>query len=305
MPNYYRVFGLTVESELACPELLPAEATTTSDIVMRYGEVPEALENPADSGARWQTSPGAYLLNLKRLGRFQVRDGKEIVVQPVPGISEDSIRIMLLSACLSILLHQRRLLALHCSGVHTMKGAVLFSGNSGMGKSTLVSAFTDRGYKMLADDMLALTFNDQGQVMALPGFPQVKLWADSAKALGRSTDGLRRVLPEYERFVAPEIERFDPSPAPVRALYFLRSHNSPEFALQPLTHSHRFNAVLDNTWQKLTLPGLGLREWHFLTAARIASLTYAARLTRPAEPLDIQQAADLIERDMQLEHALG
>ena len=62
---------------------------------------------------------------------------------------------------------------------------------------------------------------------------------------------------------------------------------------------------LDHTWQKATLAGLGVREWHFLTAARIASLTYAARLTRPAEPLDIKQAADLIEADMQSEHVLA
>ena len=188
---------------------------------------------------------------------------------------------------------------MHCSGVHTPTGAVLFSGNSGMGKSTLVSAFLERGYKILADDMLALTFDEQDQLTVLPGFPQVKLWADSARALGRSTEGLRRVTPEYERFFAPEVERFDPTPGPLRAIYFLRTHNKTEFLLERLEHTPRFNLLLDNTWQKLTLPGLGLREWHFLMAARIASVVYAARLTRPQEPLDIHQTADVIEHDLQ------
>jgi hypothetical protein len=107
------------------------------------------------------------------------------------------------------------------------------------------------------------------------------------------------VVPEYERFVAPEVERFDPTPGPLRAIYFLRTHNKPGFLLERLEHTPRFNALLDNTWQKLTLPGLGLREWHFLTAARIASVAYAARLTRPQEPLDIRGTADLIEDDLQ------
>lgn len=304
MPYYYRVFGLSLASDLACPELLQVEPASP-DIVFRLGDVPESLENPVDSGARWQTAPGIYLLNLVRVARFLVRDGREIIIQPRPGVAEDRVRTFLLSACLSIVLHQRHLFAVHCSGVHTGSGAVLFSGNSGMGKSTLVSAFLERGYKILADDMLALTFNEQGRVIALPGFPQVKLWADSARALGRSTEGLRRVTPEHERFVAPEVGRFDPTPTPLRAIYFLRVHNKPEFVLEPLGHTPRFNALLDHTWQKLTLPGLGLREWHFLTGARIASLVYAARLTRPHEPLDIQQAADLIEKDLRLEHSLA
>lgn len=305
MPHYYRVFGQCVASDFACPELLPIESAAAPDILFRNGEVPESLEDPADSGARWQTLPGLYLLNLPRLARYLVRDGREIVIQSQPNVSDDSIRTFLLSTCLAILLHQRRLFAIHCSGIHTAGGAVLFSGNSGMGKSTLVSAFLERGYKILSDDMLALTFNDQGQVMALPGFPQVKLWADSARALGRSTDGLRRVTPEYERFIAPEIERFDATPSPLRAIYFLRTHNRADFLLEPLDHAPRFNALLDNTWQKLTLPGLGLREWHFQTAARIAALTYAARLTRPHEPLDIKGIADLIEADLQAEHVLA
>ncbi len=303
MPFYYQVFGLSVESVLACPEMLTAPATTLPDVRIRYGELPPELEQAADSGARWQTAPGKFQLNLVRVGRFRVQGGNEIVIQPVPGVGEDTLRMFLLSTCLSILLHQRKLYGLHCSGIHTDRGAVLFAGSSGMGKSTLVSAMIGRGYKILADDLLALTFDDKGDVLALPGFAHVKLWADSARALGRSTDGLRRLLPEYERFVLPEMQRFDPTPAKLHAIYYLRVHNSPEFQLEPLSSTARFNALLDNTWQKLALPGLGLREWNFLAAARIASLVYAARLTRPAEPLDVRQAADLIEADLQAEHS--
>jgi hypothetical protein len=302
---HYRVFGLHLGSEMACPELLPGDESAEPDILIRRGVVPEELEEPVDSGARWQTAPGMYLLNLPRVARYLVRDGQEIVVQAREGVSEDRVRTFLLSACLSILLHQRKLFAIHCSGVQTPHGAVLFSGNSGMGKSSLVGAFLERGYRILADDMLALKFDEQDRVIALPGFPQVKLWADVARALGRSTEGLRRVLPEYERFIAPEADRFSSEPLPLHAIYFLRIHNNPDFRLEPLDHAPRFNALLDNTWQKLTLPGLGLREWHFQTAARIASLTYAARLIRPQEPLDLRRTADLLEEDFKLEHALA
>jgi hypothetical protein len=176
---------------------------------------------------------------------------------------------------------------------------VLFAGNSGTGKSTLVSTFMQRGYKMLSDDMLAVVFNEQNKAIVLPGFPQVKLWADSAQALGRKTDGLRRVMPDHEKYISPEVESFDPAPTPLHAIYFLRNHQFPEFILEPLPHAPRFNSLLDNTWQKLTLHGLGLREWHFHTAARIADSVYAARITRPVEPFQLEKMVTILENDFQ------
>ncbi len=304
MSHFYRVFGLSVESALACPELLPAEPTSTPDIVFLCREPAPALDR-AGSDPPWQLAKGLCIMHPEGLAEFQVRDGRQIIIQPDPGASEDDLRSFLLSACLAILMHQRQLFVLHCSGVRTDRGAVVFAGKSGTGKSTMVSAFLARGYRILADDMLALTIDERGEVIALPGFPQVKLWADSAKALGRSTQGLRRVTPEYEKFVAPEIERFSATPERLHAIYVLRAEEGVDLSLHPLGHTARFNALLDHTWQKLTLTGLGVREWHFRTAARIASLIYAARLTRPTAPLEINPAADLIEADMRLEHRLA
>ena len=302
---FYKVFGLTLQTPFPCVELLPSGEDKTPDIVIRYGSVPEALPHPVDSGARWQTAPDEYLLNLRRIGRFYVHRGREVVIQPQENISEESIRLYLLSACLSVLLHQRRLLALHVSGIHTKHGAILFAGNSGSGKSTLVSAFLARGYKMLADDMVALSLDD-GQVMTLPGFPQVKLWADSAEALGRSTEGLRRVIPDYEKFAASELERFDPTAIPLRAIYVLNRHKDSELILEQPGHTARFNTLLDHTWQKLTIPGLGLREWHFQTTAQIASRVYFARVTRPFEPFHLTELTDLVENDFtRLENGYG
>jgi hypothetical protein len=107
------------------------------------------------------------------------------------------------------------------------------------------------------------------------------------------------------KFVAPEKDRFSSRPARLRAIYDLRVGEGSATTLAPLGHSGRFNALLDHTWQKRTLSGLGVREWHFQTAARIAAKTYAARLTRPAAPLNFMQAADLIEADMKREHLLA
>jgi hypothetical protein len=169
----YQLFGLSLQSDIACPELLPQEPNPSPDVIIKVGQVPDALERPLARGARWQTAAGRFLNDLPEVARFLAQDGSRIVVQPAAGASEEAIRAYLLSGCLAILMHQRGLFMLHSSGVSTRNGAVLFAGKSGTGKSTMVSAFLDRGYKILADDMLALAFDGQGGVIVLPGFPQV------------------------------------------------------------------------------------------------------------------------------------
>lgn len=303
MTHFFRVFGLLLESALDCPELLPAEPGPQPDIRFVYGSVPADLEGPVTRAARWQTAPGQFVSHQEGFGDFYVHDGREIVIQPHSRVPEEAIRLYVLGTCLSILLHQRRLFVQHTSGIASERGIVLFAGRSGVGKSTMVSAFLERGYKIVADDMVALALDPQAGVLALPGFPQVKLMADSVLALGRSVEGLRRVMPGHDKFIAPEKERFSAAPARLHAIYDLSVADVPAPAVLPLAHTARFNILLDHTWQKATLFGLGVREWHFQTAASIASLTYAARLTRPPEPLDVRRTVDLVEADMLREHS--
>ena len=225
--------------------------------------------NAPSPAPRWQTAPGQFLTHQEGFCDFFVHKGREIVIQPHPGVPEEAIRLYLLGTCLSILLHQRRLFVQHTSGIATGRGIVLFSGRSGVGKSTMVSAFLERGYKIVADDMLALTLDPDAGVLALPGFPQVKLMADFARALGRSIEGLRRVVPGHDKFISPERERFSAVPARLHAIYDLSVADVPAPAVCAARPHPRFNILLDHTWQKATLFGLGVREWHFQTAARV------------------------------------
>ena len=302
MPHFYRVFELSVQSDLACPELLPAESDPHPDIQIRYDEVPESLEGALESGLRWQAAPGRYLLNAGRAARYLVQNGSEIVVHPGHTLPEDALRAVILSTGLSILLHQRGLFPLHASAIDTDRGAVAFAGASGTGKSTLVASFLKRGHKILSDDMLAIKLSKGGEVTALPGFPHVQLWANSMEALGRSTHGLQRVNPDLDKFHSPELGSFCPTPSRLQAVYTLSAGDESTARLEPQDHGARFNALLNNTWQRSILTGLAVREGHFQMAATIADLTYGACLFRPRGPFPLQQAVDLIVADMEREH---
>src|SRR5258708_39789946 len=78
--------------------------------------------------------------------------------------------------------HQRGLLPLHANAIEVGGQAVAFVGPSGAGKSTLAAYFRDRGYRVLCDDVWVVSFGSDGEPLAWPGVPRVKLWGDALAA---------------------------------------------------------------------------------------------------------------------------
>ena len=83
----------------------------------------------------------------------------------------------------------------HSSGsaVRTPNDQVLvILGDSGMGKSTLASAFACSGADVLSDDGVLLDFTPP-RVRAVPGYPGLRLWPDSLGALFAIASAARRM----------------------------------------------------------------------------------------------------------------
>ncbi len=289
-------YNLIFHSHLPCPELPSVQGKP--DVTIAYGDVPRTLINPVQTGVLYQTSERQFLLSLNNIARYLVQNGNEILVERTPGASDVEVRLFLLGSCLGALLHQRGILALHASAIQTKQGAVLFTGASGAGKSTLLSAFLQRGYRMLADDISAIETNAQGVPVVLPGYPQSKLWADSAKRLAHNTGKLRRVRPQLEKFSVPTTAHFASEPTPLHAMYVLVPYNQPHFDMHPLTNTEKFNVFIHHTYRQRFLDGLGLRPEHFRLAVNAAQVAKVRQIRRPMHPFLLDELVDFIEEDL-------
>jgi hypothetical protein len=159
MPRY-ALYGLLLDSEMECPKLVPAEAPDAEpDDRIRLGPMPQALDDAKKKGVLYQISPDRFLLGLGKIARYLVSEGREIVIERVPGGSDDAVRVFLFGSVFGALLHQRGVLPLHGSAVMPSRGATIFAGPSNSGKSALAAAFHRRGYDVLADDVCAITFD--------------------------------------------------------------------------------------------------------------------------------------------------
>jgi hypothetical protein len=90
------------------------------------------------------------------IGRFLMRQGREIVFDPDPSCEPRTVGLYLRGTCFAILLQQRGNLVLHASAIAAGGRAVLFCGPSGAGKSTMAALLCRHGYPLLNDDVCSL-----------------------------------------------------------------------------------------------------------------------------------------------------
>jgi hypothetical protein len=197
-----------------------ADRSAVPEIVIRGGSVPDRLAAPIRTAEKWESDRGQFLLRLANIGKFLIRDGREIAFELDGACDERGAALYLLGTCFAILLQQRGNLVLHASAIAAGGRAMLFCGQSGAGKSTMAALLCRRGYPLLNDDVCNLTAVEGGYEVR-PDGRMLKLWSTSLDELEwekRESMAVRQDMEKY--FFAPPVSEADPQP--VGAIYILR-----------------------------------------------------------------------------------
>src|SRR5207248_10635391 len=111
-------------------------------------------------------------------------------------------------------------------------------GMSGAGKSTSAAAFARAGYPVVADDMVVLA-EREGQFMAEPAYPNLRLWPSAVEALFNQPDALPLLSPNWDKCGLDLNQpgyKFQQDALPLAALYILGQRSALDTApyLTPL-----------------------------------------------------------------------
>ena len=293
---HYWGFGLTIESEIEFPELLPFKFEK-AEITIRLGKTPEQLNgDDVIEKVRVFISPAEYLLKVLNIANYYAANGTEIIIEPLPGADEKSVRLFMLSNAMAAILHQRNMIPLHASAIHHQDGVVLFCGRSGAGKSTTATALQKQGYKVFSDDVCVLKEID-GELMVLPSYPMMKLWEDSFAKVGMEMAGeedkIRPHLPKYARWYHAE---FSIDPMPVKQIFIIDpSNQAAEISIKKTGAIEAFQELQKNTYRPVQTSTMKKRDIHFMMVSRLAGSAPVAKVTRPQHGNSIEELTRYIQ----------
>lgn len=293
MVTAYSLFGLTLRSDvpLPCRPARDSQSRAAIDLAESTRRELEALclgaPTRVEEDGFWSCAlyeNGAAAVGWKDHFDFVVSpDGSAVRWRRRADVPDDVLLTYLLGQVLSFCLVARGLEPLHATSVVVNGSAIAFLGDSGAGKSTLAAALVDRGCRLVTDDVLTVTFEDD-RAIAWPSLPRLKLTPESADAVFRG----RRALP-MNRFTSKMIFRLGDDQhadrqVPLRALYVVTSDadGAGDVVVRDLTGRAALLSIVRHTFNDSVMHASRVRR-QFEFARRLAGRVSIHTLSCPRQ----------------------
>ncbi len=290
----YKAYGLSIESPLEIPEFL-VSSTTSPSVFFQFGKIPPPDVCESEMMRVILPFEEGILLYWREIGTFLVKKGREVTIDPKPEVDESLLRLVLTGPVLGVLLHQRGFHVFHSSVISEAhsRDAVAFVALKGGGKSTMASAMYNHGYRLMSDDIMAIS-ESNGKTVVQPGFPHTKLWGESVEALVDDAQSLRELAPDADKRGRCVKEGFETQPTPLKILFVLEFGD--EIQIRPISGKEALQSILPHWYGALfngELLDLFGRKEHFLQCVNIVKSVPMYTLSRPKS---FQVLPDVVNR---------
>lgn len=295
MAHSYAAFGLQVLSELEFPELLGVKASLP-DLHVRVGPVQPGIspEPGAENWIEFHGSSHETLCTFEGVGRFLVRGDSEIIVDAHPNADPAFVRHALLGPVIAPVLWRRDLFTLHASVIDVGGRCVAFVGVSGEGKSTTGAALYARGHTLVSDDLGAIAWSED-LVRVRPGFPRLRVFADSLRGIGEEPTDYPLVHAEIDKR-SKHAERFARAPVPLDRIFVLAPGDAFEALLLPKREA-MMELMRHSYSTRSLIPSVGFGP-HMKMAASVAERVPVYLLRRPRDLSRLKDLVAFVEREL-------
>ena len=315
---HYRcsLYGLGVIANRPIPGV-PSSTIASEDVCISFGSLPAWLNDVAATQietsyiAEYKSECGEPALRVSRLGEgkyyrfcyadrteFVVdRDGTEVWAEWCAPLTLEDTATYLLGPVMGFVMLLRGVVCLHASAVAIGNEAIALVGAAGSGKSTTAAAFAERGYSILAEDVV--TIDDlSDRFLVRPGYPCIRLWPAAVKALYGSETHLPKLTPNWDKCYLDLRGKFQEKPLPLAAIYQLgeRRHDARAPFVETLDRAEGLMSLIANTYAtKLMDKQMRAREFELLS--RVIGHVPVRRVTPHADAGRISELCNTILND--------
>ena len=301
MRYHYSLCGWRVGSDVQLPELIPWDGQDVRcHITILPGKLPATL-----AGAR-RLSPflevsdhGAALLRIPGIASLFMCAAGHMVIDPAAQADPAQYRPYVLGTMFGLIYLRRNLFPLHASCVAVNGKTLAFAGPSGVGKSTLAAALTQRGHQLLCDDVCVIDTHTGNRPMVLSTFPRVKLWEDSAAALHMDTRSLQTRPSEGRKFMLNlnGNGQFAVGPRPLHGVYLLTEEDPSQSAgVDRRKGMAGVSTLCEQVYRGRVAEAWGLKPQLFKQATAIVQQVPVQHMVRPFDLHKLDEMVQTIEQ---------
>ena len=235
------MYGLGVESDIEIEEAYSKDFDGDADVKIAVGHMPpeasEFFQGKELDEACSAISGSALICRVPGIADYWISKEK-ITVAPFEGADQLRLKSTLLGSAFGYCMFLRKQVLLHGGAVACSDGGkpihdaanggerctgvagIIITGESGAGKSTVLDALMERGYKFIADDVCSISESADGPHINM-AYPQKKLCRDAAIAHGYDLSKLIYIGEDRDKFAVRLSEGFLPEGADFRYLFEL------------------------------------------------------------------------------------
>ncbi len=260
------------------------------DARIEVAPAPTALDKIDGRGVLWQAARNRFLLEVPEVARFMVEGGSRITIDAAPESAVEDIRRFLRMTPLAALCFQRGIPAFHAAAISIadQDECVLLAGDSGAGKSVLLTGLLKRGARLLADELSIVHEDVSGRLTVIPTFPEVILWPDGAKKSGFPFPGEKgpRTVDYASQMAA--------GPLTLKSIYHLSVSTRDQIEFSEVAALERVPSLGRLTYNSHIAEELFDRLAYFSMITRLAQAVPIYRLRRPKGRWCVEELVDRV-----------
>ena len=270
---YYKLYGMRLASDFELVQLVTLseqEQKLAPQITILEKPFPKEYKREQDCYSEIKKEQSilsnsyCYLL---------MEAGERIFYERKEKATDKLLNAYILGWGIAILCYQRGLLAIHCACVEKDGSAILISGDSGSGKSTITGELLKCGYTLMADDITVIATEGKDSVVAAPAFPYQKLCRDALSGEELADEGVLYIDEDKDKFLVPYRGRFCKEALPVKAMYVLGLSVDNAVKVEELVGGDKFRVCMNSLFLK---PLLGAQLYAVENGIQV--LEFASRI---------------------------
>lgn len=293
----YKIHGLVLKSCFMIPELIIAnqEGSDKIDVNVSFDVVPKEIHNSVVNTTDLKFSETEMYFHVEGLAHFYIAYGNTIKIEQIERSQMAKLRVYLLGGCMGAVLSQRNIIAIHGSSMLINGSGIIFSGNSGAGKSTITTAFINEGYKFLSDDITAVGKDDSEQFVIHPSYPQQKLCDDTRKIIRYDMCERGIIDPTRSKYAISSISNFMDHEILLNVLINITVKKVNEVAISEVVGNEKIATLLNSIYSINARRHLGIKSDFFKQIVELANKIKIYKLIRPFHGFTMNEQITLVQ----------